>query len=152
MLPASVKRDDGRDGNMVLLPTRRILKLPESETQTDPERSTVTPKGVLSALFQTPSITGDVTAFAPPTVLTTPRGVIIRMTLFNLSDTKRNPFVGFTATAVGPLNAVADAPVPSAYPAVPLPAKVVTTAVARTIRRIEFVPVSATYRAFALSE
>jgi hypothetical protein len=86
-LPARVNSDEGRKGNAVLLPRRRTLKLPASETHTAPARSTMAAQGVLRAFDHTPSKKGVVVAAVPPMVDTTRPGVTTRMSMFPLSAT-----------------------------------------------------------------
>ena len=77
----------------------------------------------------------------PASVVTTPAAVIFRIVLERLSATYTVPSAP-TATPSGLLN-VAAAPVPSARPATPEPASVVTTPAA-VIFRILWLAISAT--------
>ena len=66
------------------------------------------------------------TPTAPPIVVTTPVGVILRTVWEAVSHTYTSPLLGFTHKPKGPLND-AFVPVPSWEPATPtVPAKVVT--------------------------
>ena len=95
-----------------------------SATNTFPLASTVTPIGALNCAAAPVSSTQPASPL-PASVVTTPADVTFRMRLLLWSATKIFPLAS-TVTPVGALNCAA-APVPSANPAVPLPASVVTT-------------------------
>ena len=115
--------------------TRRSAWPPKSTTMARPAPSKAKPRGAEKpADAAKPS--NAPTAPLPARVLTAPDvGFTTRMRKFPLSETHRSPVAGSSASPHGLLNNAA-APVPSAQPAAPDPAKLVTEREARSSLRI----------------
>src|SRR6266581_3734058 len=127
-----------------------VLRCPVSATyRLVPLLSMAIPPGALnSAAVPVPSAWPAAQVVLPARVVTTPVAMTIRRMLLPLrAATYRLVPLLSMAKPLGPLN-VAAVPVPSALPAAPvvLPARVVTTAEAMTIRRMVWLVLSATYR------
>ena len=108
-------------------PEGRILRsrlFVQSQTNTLAKESTVTPRRRLkAAAAPTPSAKAGLPE--PAKVVTAPVGVMRRTRLLKSSPTYRLSEAGSTDTPTGKLNA-ATVPCPSAHPAAPLPASVLT--------------------------
>ena len=123
--------------------TSRILWLNSSATTIKLlEGITATPVGLLK-LAAAPMPSAKAPLPLPASVVTTPRGVTMRIRLLVMSATTNTPLEGITATPAGWWK-LADAPVPSAKAKLPLPASVVTTPEERSTSRTRFVDVSVT--------
>src|SRR6266699_2908961 len=132
----------------VAMTIRRMVLLPLSATyRLVPLLSMARPLGRRNvAAVPVPSALPAVPAVLPARVVTTPVAMTIcRMLLpFRVDTYRLVPLLSMTRPP-GPLN-VAAVPMPSALPAAPEPASVLTTSVAMTIRRMVLLLLSATYR------
>mmetsp|Transcript_81142 Transcript_81142/g.131460 ORF Transcript_81142/g.131460 Transcript_81142/m.131460 type:complete len:224 (-) Transcript_81142:159-830(-) len=117
--------------------TRRIAWLPESTTSRLPSVSSARPAGWLKHAAG-PCPSANPACPLPASVRTAPPGVTTRIAW--ASDTSRSPLEASTISA-GSLK-VASAPCPSADPASPLPASVLTMAPALDTVRRAWLPIS----------